>query len=79
MSLAHDIMINALMLAIPLLVNFFADGGYSALQAGNMSAIINLVIGVAAAVSSIIAFVMYRKCKKDTCDVYKDILARKDT
>ncbi len=39
MAIVRDIMLNAFMLAIPLLINFACNGAFSALKAGNMHAI----------------------------------------
>lgn len=78
MSIARDIMLNALMLAIPLLINFVADGAYDALKSGNISAILNLIAGLCALTASIIACFLYRIEKKNSRNVWEDIMARKE-
>ena len=78
MPLIRDIMINALMMAIPLLVNFIATGGYDALKAGNITAIVNLVAGVAALCVSISAFIIRWGVGKKREDVWDNIMSRKD-
>lgn len=79
MAIVRDIMLNAFMLAIPLLINFACNGAFSALKAGNIHAILNLLAGAVSLGISLTAGCIYRMELKNSNKTWNDIMARKES
>ncbi len=79
MTIVRDIMLNAFMLAIPLLINFACGGAFDALKAGNVSAILNLLAGAVALGVSFTAWYIYRIELKNSNKTWNNIMSRKES
>ena len=77
-SISRDIMINAFVMSVPLLINFFSSGGINALYNGNISAILNLVVGAMSLGISIAVWFIYKNETKNSDKIMQDILSRKE-